>query len=146
MPQGGCEITFCICNLCLVTMKNKVATNSPMYLCLVLLQVPKYFRLVHIFCDGPKIYLHIVTVTNIFCQTKRRFAFSKIVFFCQHKVFEEAVNAVKFLGWLKNFGPAQNILGPVKGQSIKDAKESILYKFPRIYLAFGMISGFQSPL
>ena len=23
------EITFCICNLCLVTMKNKVATNSP---------------------------------------------------------------------------------------------------------------------
>ena len=33
-----------------------------------------------------------------------KFAFSKIV-------FEEALNAVKFLGWLKNFGPAQNILG-----------------------------------
>ena len=26
--------------------------------------------------------------------------------------------AVKFLGWLKKFGPAQNILGPVKGQGI----------------------------
>ena len=50
-----------------------------------------------------------------------------------------AINAVLFLVWPKKFGPAQNILGPVKGQSIKDAKESILYKFPRIYLAFGMI-------
>ena len=27
-----------------------------------------------------------------------------------------ALNAVKFLGWLKKFGPAQKILGPVKGQ------------------------------
>jgi hypothetical protein len=34
------------------------------------------------------------------------------------KVFEEALNAVKFLGWLKKFGPAQNILGPVKGHGI----------------------------
>ena len=34
------------------------------------------------------------------------------------KVFEKALNAVKFLGWLKIFGPAQNILGPVKGQGI----------------------------
>jgi hypothetical protein len=33
-------------------------------------------------------------------------------------VFEEALNAVKFLGWLKKFGPAQNILGSVKGQGI----------------------------
>ena len=32
------------------------------------------------------------------------------------KVFEEAINAVKFLGWLKKFGSAQNILGLVKGQ------------------------------
>ena len=29
-------------------------------------------------------------------------------------VFEEALNAVQFLGWHKIFGPAQNILGPVK--------------------------------
>ena len=33
-------------------------------------------------------------------------------------VFEEALNAVKFLCWLKKFGPAQKILGPVKGQGI----------------------------
>ena len=33
--------------------------------------------------------------------------------------FEEALNAVKFLGWLKKkFGLAQNILCPAKGQGI----------------------------
>ena len=34
------------------------------------------------------------------------------------KGFEEALNAAKFLGCQKKFGPAQNILGPVKGQGI----------------------------
>ena len=34
------------------------------------------------------------------------------------KVFEEALNAIKFLDWLKKFGLAQNILEPVKGQGI----------------------------
>ena len=34
------------------------------------------------------------------------------------KGFEEALNVVKFLGWLKKLGLAQNILGPVKGQGI----------------------------
>ena len=90
-----------------------------MYLCLVLLQVPKCFVLVQIFCARPKIYLHIVAVTNILRQTKRWFAFSKIGFCAGTKVFEEALNAVKFLGWLKKFGPAQNILRPVKGQGIR---------------------------
>ena len=56
-----------------------------------------------------------MAVTKILCQTKRWFAFSKIVFCVGTKVFEE----VKFLGWLKKFGPAQNILGPVKGQDYK---------------------------
>ena len=32
------------------------------------------------------------------------------------KVFDEALNAVNFLGWLIKFGPAQKMLGPVKGQ------------------------------
>ena len=30
----------------------------------------------------------------------------------------QGINAVKFLGWLKTIGVAQNILGPVKGQGI----------------------------
>ena len=63
-------------------------------LCLVILQVPKCFGLVQIFCARPKIYLHIVAVTNIFGQTKRWFAFSKIGFCAGTKVFEEALNAV----------------------------------------------------
>ena len=73
-------------------------------------------------CAGPnflrQIYLHIVAVTNILYQTRRWFAFSKIGFCASTKAFEEALNAVKFLGWLKKFGPAKNILGPVKGQGI----------------------------
>ena len=74
--------------------------------------------LVQFFFASTKIYFHIVPVTNILCKTKRWFAFSKIGFCAGTKVFEEALNAVKFLGWLKKFGPAQNILGPVKGQGI----------------------------
>ena len=88
-------------------------------ICLVLLQVPKYFGLLQIFCAILKNYLHILTVTNILLQTKRWFAFSKIGFCAGTKVVEEALDAFKFLGWLKNFGPAQNILGPIKWQGIK---------------------------
>ena len=87
---------------------------------------PYYFGLVQVFCARPKIYLHIVAVTNILCQTKRWFAFSKIGFCAGTKVFEEALNAVKFLGWLKKFGPAQNILGPVKGHLLGSGKIWIL--------------------
>ena len=58
--------------------------------------------------------------SNFLCQTNARqkkwFAFSKIGFCAITKVFEEAINAVKFLGWHKIFRPAQNILWPVKGQ------------------------------
>ena len=71
-----------------------------------------------VFCARPKFYLHIVAVTNILCQTKRWFAFSKIGLCASTKVFEEALNAVKFLDWQKIFGAAQNFLGPVKGQGI----------------------------
>ena len=89
-------------------------------LCLLLLQVPKCFGLVQIFCARPNISSHTVhmVVTNILCQTKRWFAFSKIGFCTSTKVFEGALNAVKLWGWLKKFGSAQNILGPVKGQGI----------------------------
>ena len=67
--------------------------------CLVLLQVPKYFGLVKFFWTRPKIYIHFVfvPVTNILCHTK--FLFNKFdFFFVGTKVFEEALNAVKFLG------------------------------------------------
>ena len=49
---------------------------------------------------GPKMFwasLHFL------CQTKRWFAFSKIGFFAGTKGFEEALNTIKFLDWLKTF-------------------------------------------
>jgi hypothetical protein len=64
---------------------------------------PKMFWAGPNFLCQTKIYLHIVAVTNILCQTKRFFAFSKIGFCAGTKVFEEALNAVKFWGWLKIF-------------------------------------------
>ena len=65
------------------------------------------------FCAGP----------NFLSQPKylfqsQTFAFIEIGFSAGTKVFEEPQNAVKVLGWLKKFGPAQNILGPVKEQGI----------------------------
>ena len=62
-------------------------------------------------------FIYILWQLQKFCA-RQKDAFSKIGFCASTKVFEEALNAVKFLGWLKNFGPAQNILGPVKGQGI----------------------------
>jgi hypothetical protein len=59
---------------------------------------PKMFWVGPIFFARPEIYLHIVAVTNILCQTKKLFAFSKIGFCAGTKIFEEALNAVKFLG------------------------------------------------
>ena len=65
---------------------------------------------------GPKMFW---AGPNFLCQTKRWFAFSKNLFCADTKVFEEALNAVNFLGLLKKFGSAQNSLGPVKGQGIR---------------------------
>ena len=70
--------------------------------------MPCLFTGPKMFCAGPNFLSH--TVTNILCQTNRWFEFSKIGFCADTKVFEGALNAVKFLGWLKKFGPAQNIL------------------------------------
>ena len=79
---------------------------------------PKMFWAVPNFLCQTKTYLQIVEVTNILCQTKRWFALSKIGFCAGTKVCEEALNAVKFLGWHKKVGPVQNILRAVKGQGI----------------------------
>ena len=64
---------------------------------------PKMFWPGPDFCDRPKIYLHIVAVTNTLCLTKKLFAFSKIGFFAGTQYLEEALNEIKFLEWLKTF-------------------------------------------
>ena len=86
---------------------------------------PKMFCAAPNFWASPKIYLHIVAVTNILCQIKRWFAFSKIGFCTSTKVFEEALNTVRFLSGHKIFGAAQNILGPVKGKRIRVKSEKV---------------------
>ena len=55
---------------------------------LVLLQVPKCFELVQIFCARPKIYLHIVAVTNILCHTQKNDLHSCLVLLRFQKCFE----------------------------------------------------------
>ena len=59
---------------------------------------------------GPKIFFvsdqkffYILPVTNICARRKDDLHSVKLVFVPTLKVFEEALNAVKFLGWLKNF-------------------------------------------
>ena len=55
--------------------------------------------------------IYILWLSQTFCA-RQKYDLHSLLFFML------ALNAVKFLGWLKKFGPAQNILRPVKGQGI----------------------------
>ena len=85
------------------------------------------------------------------CARQKGFAFSEIVFCASTKFFEEALNAVKFLDWLKIFGPAQNILGPVKGQGIPVLEHlflfwNVLFLFWNVlFLFWNVPSCFKTP-
>ena len=79
---------------------------------LFLLQVPKCFGLVQIFCATPNIDFHIVPFPTYLCQTKRRFPFSKFGFCASTNFFWNSTKCYSI------FGLAQNILGPVEVQSI----------------------------
>ena len=53
--------------------------------------------------------IYVLCQSQTFCARQKDYLHSvRLVF------------AVKFFGWLKKFGPAQNILGPVKGQGISE--------------------------
>ena len=61
--------------------------------------------------------IYILWQSQTFCARQKDDVHSVKLFFCDGtKGFGEALDAVKFLSWLKKFGPAQKILGPVKGQ------------------------------
>ena len=62
-----------------------------------------------IFCVQPKIYSR---KSQTFCSSQKDDLHSVKL------IFVPALNAIKFWDWLKKIGPAQNILGPVKGQGI----------------------------
>jgi hypothetical protein len=82
-------------------------------------------------------FIYILWLSQTFCARQKDDLHSvKLVFCAGTKVFEEALNAVKFLGWLKKFGPAQNILGPVEGQGMRLPVSPILkiQKFSMVML------------
>ena len=65
-------------------------------------------------------FIYILWQSQKFCARQKDDLYSvKLAFCAGTKVFGETLNAVKFLGWLKKFGTAQNILGTVKGQGIR---------------------------
>ena len=120
---------------------------------LVLLQVPKCFVLVQIFCAMPKICLHLklnyfkkqhffvitfmpcpFTGPKMFCASPNFLSQPKnlTAFSASSKPFEPAqksilLNANHLFVWRKKFGPAQNILGPVKRQGF--IKGDVIYIF-----------------
>ena len=87
-------------------------------LCLVLLQVPKCFLPVQIFWASPEIWLHLVPLQKLLRRHKKQFYWMQIIFLSGTKCLRLPQYVNKFLVWHKKFGPAQNILGPVKGQGI----------------------------
>ena len=73
------------------------------------------YRSQNFFVPDQKI-IYISRQSQTFCARQKDNLHSVKLFFVL--ALEEALNAVKFLGWLKKFGLAQNFLGPVKGQGI----------------------------
>ena len=51
----------------------------------------------------------------------------QIIFWSGTESLGLAQNMNKFLVWHKKFEPAQNILGPVKGQGIRKTHKMVLY-------------------
>ena len=87
--------------------------------------------LVQIFCVGPKIYLYIVPVTNILCQTKRWFAFSKIGFCASTKVFEEALKCSQIFGLAQNIWTSTKHFEPCKSHYL--AKWTVQFIFHIVF-------------
>jgi hypothetical protein len=88
------------------------------------------------FWAGPNVFvpdqkfIYILWQSQTFCARQKDDLHSvKLVFCAGTKVFEEALNIVKFLGWFKNFGLAQNIFGPEKGQGIRFTQLRDFIKF-----------------
>ena len=115
-------------------------------LCLVLLQVAKCFVPVPVFCVGPKINLHIVPATNIFCQTKRWFAFSKIGF-CADAIFWRGTKCRQIFGLTQKIWTSTKHFVTCKlVQALKYSNFYILANFQKIQktyistLSFGKVS------
>ena len=102
-------------------------TPASLDLCLVLLQVQKCFVPIQIFWVSPKIWPHLVPLPKLLCGHKNQFNWMQIIFLSGTKCFWLPQYVNKFLVWHKKFGPAQNILGPVKGQGINHLNFILIY-------------------
>ena len=94
---------------------------------LVLLQVPTCFVPVQFFWASPKIWLHLLPIQILLCRHKNEFYWIQIIFLSDTKCLWLPQYLDKFLVWHKKFGPALNILGPVKGQGIHVFTNSVFH-------------------
>ena len=108
-----------LCILLLTQVLCIMYIGVSMYLCLVLLRVPKCFVLAQFFWASPKLWLHLVRASSktfvpaqkpILLNANHLLSGTKCLWLPQY------VN--RFLVWHKKFGPTINILGPVKGNGI----------------------------
>ena len=76
------------------------------------------------FCEGlhflsqPKNFTAFSASSKTFVPAQKKIVLNANHLFVWHKKFVTGTYVNKFLGWLKKFGPAQNILGPVQVQGI----------------------------
>ena len=82
---------------------------------------------VQIFWARPKIeQLNFSALPKSFVQVQKLNLLMKIIFWSGTKSLGLAQYSTQFLVWHKKFGPAQNVLGPVKGQDINSSFETLL--------------------
>jgi hypothetical protein len=94
------------CHFCLST-KRKIVVHSALNVFQNTFTFGKCQILMYILCPFQTFpYQKMISIQQIW-------------FVVGSKVCEQAINAIKFLYWLKNFGQAQNILEPVEGQGIR---------------------------
>ena len=80
-----------------------------------LLEVPKYFGLVHIFCHAKHLLKYSASHKHLM-PDKRRICSQENWFLCRQKSFWRGTKCSQILWLAQKFGPAQNVLGPVKGK------------------------------
>ena len=96
--------------------------------CYVLLLVPKYFLPVQTLWASLKNWQNLVPLQKLLCRHKNQFYWLQIIFFSGTKCLWLLQYVNTFLVWHKKFGQAQNILGPVKGQGIRELRENLKHK------------------
>ena len=96
------------------------------------------------FCAGPNFWSQPKNLTAFsassipFVPAQKPILLNANHLFVWHKMFVTAKYVNTFLVWHKKFGPAQNILGPIKGQSIIVflLSVSIISRIVNIFLEF----------